>query len=105
MLKVENIDVHYGKIHAIKNVSFEVQEGEVVTLIGANGAGKTTILKTLSQILKPTNGTIYFKGQDLKKVPAHKMVYQGMAHAPEGRRIFSQMTVQENLEMGSFSRK
>ncbi|SHF09859.1 ABC transporter ATP-binding protein [Alkalibacter saccharofermentans] len=105
MLKVQNIDVYYGKIHAIKDISFEVKQGEVVTLIGANGAGKTTILKTLSKVLKPTNGSVFLKGQDIKNVQPHNMINLGMAHAPEGRRIFAQMTVLENLEMGAFIRK
>ncbi|HAE63133.1 MAG TPA: ABC transporter ATP-binding protein [Eubacteriaceae bacterium] len=105
MLKVQNIDVYYGKIHAIKDISFEVKKGEVVTLIGANGAGKTTILKTLSKVLKPSSGSIFLKGEDIKNVAPHKMIEMGMAHAPEGRRIFAQMTVLENLEMGAFIRK
>ncbi|MBF7097061.1 ABC transporter ATP-binding protein [Alkalibacter mobilis] len=105
MLQVQNIDVYYGKIHAIKNISFEVKKGEIVTLIGANGAGKTTILKTLSKVLKPANGSIILKGNDIKGIQPHDMIKMGMAHAPEGRRIFSQMTVLENLEMGAFIRK
>ncbi|SBW11521.1 leucine/isoleucine/valine transporter subunit; ATP-binding component of ABC superfamily [uncultured Eubacteriales bacterium] len=104
LLNVEDINVYYGAIHAVKGVSFEVNEGEVVTLIGANGAGKSTILKTVSGLLRSRTGSITFQGQNLAAVPAHKMVYQGMAHVPEGRRIFLQMTVEENLEMGGFSR-
>ncbi len=105
MLEVKNLDVHYGNIHAIKNISFDVKQGEIVTLIGANGAGKTTILQTLSRMIKPTNGTILFKGEDIEKVSPQKMVSMGMGHVPEGRRIFAQMTVLENLEMGAYSRK
>ncbi|MBI9010882.1 MAG: ABC transporter ATP-binding protein [Clostridiales bacterium] len=105
MLKVEHIDVHYGNIHAIKDISFEVKEGEVVTLIGANGAGKTTILKTVSKLMDPTTGTITFDGKSLSKMAPHDMVYAGMAHVPEGRRVFSKMSVEENLQMGAYSRK
>ena len=105
MLEVKNLDVHYGNIHAIKNINFDVKQGEIVTLIGANGAGKTTILQTLSRMIKPTNGTILFKGEDIEKVSPQKMVSMGMGHVPEGRRIFAQMTVLENLEMGAYSRK
>lgn len=105
MLKVENINVYYGQIHAIKDVSFEVAEGEIVSLIGANGAGKSTILKTVSGLLHPKTGSISFLGEDIIHKPAHSLVYQGMAHVPEGRRIFLNMTVKENLEMGAFSRK
>lgn len=105
MLQVQNVDVYYGKIHAIKNISFQVKPKEIVTLIGANGAGKTTILKTLSKVLKPTNGDILFKGENIKNIQPYNMIKMGMAHAPEGRRIFSQMTVLENLEMGAFIRK
>ena len=105
MLKVENIDVYYDKIHAIKDVSFTVKQGEVVTLIGANGAGKTTILKTISKILEPTRGVILFEGEPLSKLLPHQLVYLGMAHVPEGRRVFAQMTVKENLEMGAYIRK
>lgn len=104
LLKVEDINVYYGAIHAVKDISFEVNEGEVVTLIGANGAGKSTILKTVSGLLRSKTGSIAFMEQNIGNVPAHKMVYQGMAHVPEGRRIFLQMTVEENLEMGGFSR-
>ncbi|MFZ7133939.1 MAG: ABC transporter ATP-binding protein [Eubacteriales bacterium] len=105
MLQVNDINVYYGKIHAIKGITFNVEEGEIVSLIGANGAGKTTILKTISKLLKPTKGSITFKGSDISDVQPHQMIQLGMAHAPEGRRIFSSMTVQENLEMGAFSRK
>jgi len=105
MLRVENIDVHYGNIHAIKDLSFEVKQGEVVTLIGANGAGKTTILKTISKLMDPTKGTITFDGNPLSKMAPHDMVYAGMAHVPEGRRVFARMSVEENLQMGAYSRK
>lgn len=105
MLKVENIDVHYGNIHAIKGISFDVKKGEVVTLIGANGAGKTTILKTVSKLMDPSAGTITFDGKPLSKLAPHEMVYAGMAHVPEGRRVFSKMSVEENLQMGAFIRK
>lgn len=105
MLKVENIDVYYDKIHAIKDVSFQVHQGEVVTLIGANGAGKTTILKTISKILEPTNGVVMFENEPLSKLLPHQLVYLGMAHVPEGRRVFSRMSVKENLEMGAYIRK
>ncbi len=104
MLNVENINVYYGAIHAVKDISFQVEEGEVVTLIGANGAGKSTILKTVSGLLRSRTGAITFLDQSIANVPAHKMVYQGMAHVPEGRRVFLQMSVEENLEMGGFSR-
>ncbi|MDD3165027.1 MAG: ABC transporter ATP-binding protein [Oscillospiraceae bacterium] len=104
MLKVENIDVFYGAIHAIKGISFEVNEGEIVTLIGANGAGKSTTLKTVSAMMRPKNGTITFLDKSLLNVAPHKIVSMGMAHCPEGRRIFQQMTVQENLEMGAYTR-
>lgn len=105
MLQVQNVDVYYGKIHAIKNISFEVKQKEIVTLIGANGAGKTTILKTLSKVLKPTSGEVFFKGENIKNIQPYNMIKMGLAHAPEGRRIFAQMTVLENLEMGAFIRK
>ena len=104
MLKVENINVYYGQIHAIKDVSFEVHEGEIVSLIGANGAGKSTILKTISGLLRSKTGHITFKGEDIGKVEAFKLVSKGLAHVPEGRRIFLQMTVKENLEMGAYTK-
>ncbi len=103
MLKVENINVYYGKIHAIKDVSFEVKEGEIVSLIGANGAGKSTTLKTISGLLRSKTGSITFCGEDISKTESYKLVSKGMAHVPEGRRIFLQMTVQENLEMGAYT--
>ncbi|WP_373483548.1 ABC transporter ATP-binding protein [Acetobacterium sp.] len=105
MLKVKDLNVHYGKIHAIKGISFEVNEGEIVTLIGANGAGKTTILQTISGLLKPSEGMISFEGENLNKIPAHQIPVMGIAHVPEGRRIFAEMTVFENLQMGAYIRK
>ncbi len=105
MLKVKNLNVFYGNIHAIKGIDFEVKEGEIVTLIGANGAGKTTILHTLSGILNPTDGHILYKDKDITKIAPHKIVPMGMAQVPEGRRVFAEMTVQENLEMGSYIHK
>lgn len=104
LLEVRDVHVFYGAIHAIKGISFHVEEGEVVTLIGANGAGKSTTLNTIAGLLKPRSGMISFSGEDLKNVHASDMVKRGMALCPEGRRIFQQMTVQENLEMGGFSR-
>ena len=104
LLKVENIHVYYGSIHAIKGVSFEVNEGEIVTLIGANGAGKSTTLNTVSGLLKPKSGAIEFEGKSIVGVPANRVVSHGMALCPEGRRVFLQMTVQENLEMGGDTR-
>ena len=105
MLKIEDMHVYYGAIHAVKGVSFEVNDGEIVALIGANGAGKSTILKTISGLMHPRSGSITFDGTDISHVEAHKLVHRGLAHVPEGRRIFLQMTVQENLEMGAFTQK
>ncbi len=104
MLKVDDINVYYGSIHAIKGVSFEVKKGEIVTLIGANGAGKSTILNTVSGLLTSKTGSVSFLDKNLHGVPAHKIVASGLAQVPEGRRIFLNMTVQENLEMGAFTR-
>ncbi len=104
LLKVDNLEVCYGMIRAIKGISFEIKKGEIVALIGANGAGKTTTLHTVSGLLKPSGGSIVFKGEDISKVPAHKIVYMGMAHVPEGRRIFQQLTVYENLKLGAYTR-
>lgn len=104
MLKVENINVFYGKIHAVKDVSFEVHEGEIVSLIGANGAGKSTIINTISGLLHSRTGSITFRDQDISKAETYKLVKEGLAHVPEGRRIFLNMTVMENLEMGAFSK-
>ena len=103
ILKVEDINVYYGSIHAIKGVSFEVNEGEIVTLIGANGAGKSTTLNTISGLLHSKTGSVTFMGENLGKVPCHKIVSKGLALVPEGRRVFLQMTVEENLEMGAFT--
>ncbi|MBC5771467.1 ABC transporter ATP-binding protein [Dysosmobacter segnis] len=105
ILKVDNINVYYGSIHAIKGISFEVNEGEIVTLIGANGAGKSTTLNTISGLLHSKTGHIEFMGEPLNHVPSHKVVSKGLALVPEGRRIFLQMSVQENLDMGAFSRR
>ena len=104
MLEVKDLHVYYGMIHAIKGVSFEVDEGEIIALIGANGAGKTTILHTISGLLSPKSGSIRFEGQELTKIPAHKIVSLGMARVPEGRRVFAQMSVLQNLKMGAFTR-
>ena len=104
LLNVNDINVYYGSIHAIKGVSFEVNEGEVVTLIGANGAGKSTILNTVSGLLHSQTGSITFDEQDIGGVAPHNIVKMGMAHCPEGRRVFSQLTVEENLQMGGFTR-
>ncbi len=105
LLKIENLEVYYGMIKAIKGVSFEVNEGEVISLIGANGAGKTTILHTLTGLISPKSGSIDYSGINLVKTPAHKIVELGIAHVPEGRRVFSQLSVYENLLMGAFTRK
>ena len=105
LLSVNNINVYYGAIHAIKGISFHVDEGEVVTLIGANGAGKSTTLNTISGLLRSKTGSVEFMGKSLNRTPAHKIVSQGLALVPEGRRVFLQMTVQENLEMGAFTQK
>ncbi len=105
MLKVENLSVSYGVIAAVKGVSFEVGQGEIVALIGANGAGKTTILQTITGLIAPRGGSIHFDGADLLKTPAHKIVSLGMAHVPEGRRIFQELSVLENLRLGAFTRK
>lgn len=105
MLEVKNMEVYYGMIQAIKGISFEVNEGEVIALIGANGAGKTTILHTITGLLSPKSGSVIFEGKDITKVPAHKIVSLGMAHVPEGRRVFAELTVYENLKMGAYTRK
>lgn len=104
MLKVENMNVYYGVIHAIKDVGFHVEQGEIVALIGANGAGKTSIMHALSGLIKPTSGTIEFLDSDIARVPAHKIIARGLAQVPEGRRIFSQLSVADNLEMGAYLR-
>lgn len=105
MLHVENLNVYYGMIHAIKDISLEVNRGEIVSLVGANGAGKTTTLQAISGMLKPKTGSVHYLDHDLLAVPPHKIVHLGLAHVPEGRRVFAQMTVQENLEMGAFISK
>ena len=104
MLDIKDINVYYGAIHAIKGISLYVNEGEIVTLIGANGAGKSTTLRTISGLLKPKSGTITFLGNDIAGMPAHKIVAEGISQVPEGRRIFAEMTVMENLELGAFIR-
>ena len=103
MLQVQDLQVYYGVINAIKGVSFEVNEGEVIALIGANGAGKTTILHTITGLVTPKSGSVTFEGKSLTKMPAHKIVGLGMAHVPEGRRVFGQLTVYDNLMLGAFS--
>lgn len=104
MLKIDNIDVYYGAIHALKGVTLEVKEGEIVTLIGANGAGKSTTLKTISGLIRPKNGEILFNGENIINVPAQEVVKRGISQVPEGRRIFANLTVLENLEMGAYLR-
>ena len=105
MLKVENLNVYYGSIHALKGVSLEVNQGEIVTLIGANGAGKSTLLKTLSGLLKPKEGTIDYMNNSIAGKPAQAIVKAGISHVPEGRRVFAEMSVEENIELGAFLRK
>ena len=105
MLKVTDLKVYYGVIQAIKGISFEVNEGEVIALIGANGAGKTTILQTVTGLVEAKAGTVEFEGRDITKMPGHKIVTLGMAHVPEGRRVFSDLTVLENLKLGAYTRK
>ena len=105
MLEVRDLHVYYGMIHAIKGISFDVNQGEVIALIGANGAGKTTTLHTITGLLAPKSGSVLFEGKDITKVPAHKIVSMGMAHVPEGRRVFAELSVYENLKMGAYTRK
>lgn len=105
MLEVKDLEVYYGVIQAIKGISFEVNKGEVIALIGANGAGKTTTLHTVTGLLSPKKGHVIFEGKDITKVPAHKIVSMGMAHVPEGRRVFAELSVYENLKMGAYTRK
>ena len=105
MLEVKDLHVYYGMIQAIKGISFEVNEGETVALIGANGAGKTTTLHTITGLLSPKKGSVVFEGKEITKVPAHKIVSLGMAHVPEGRRVFAQLSVYQNLKMGAYTRK
>ena len=104
LLKLDNVHTYYGNIHALKGISITVDEGEIVTLIGANGAGKSTTLKTISGLLYPREGKVYLEGNDLTKYRAHEIVKMGVVHVPEGRRVFSRLTVMENLEMGAFTR-
>ncbi|RUA15557.1 MAG: ABC transporter ATP-binding protein [Clostridia bacterium] len=104
LLKLDNVHTYYGNIHALKGISISVNEGEIVTLIGSNGAGKSTTLKTISGLLYPRQGKVYLDGDDLTKYPAHAIVRMGVIHVPEGRRVFSRLTVMENLEMGAFTR-
>ncbi|HJC33153.1 MAG TPA: ABC transporter ATP-binding protein [Candidatus Mediterraneibacter faecipullorum] len=105
MLEVKDLEVYYGVIQAIKGISFEVNKGEVIALIGANGAGKTTTLHTITGLISPKKGHVIFEGKDITKVPAHKIVSMGMAHVPEGRRVFAELSVYENLRMGAYTRK
>lgn len=105
MLEVKDLEVHYGLIKAIKGVNFEVNQGEVIALIGANGAGKTTILHTITGLIGASNGQVIFNGVDISKIPAHKIVSMGMAHVPEGRRVFANLSVIQNLKMGAYTRK
>ena len=105
MLEVRDLQVYYGMIHAIKGISFDVNQGEVIALIGANGAGKTTTLHTITGLLAPKSGSVLFEGKDITKVPAHKIVSMGMAHVPEGRSVFEELRVYENLKMGAYTRK
>ena len=105
MLEIKDLEVYYGMIQAIKGVSFEVEKGEVIALIGANGAGKTTILHTITGLLAPKKGSVTFEGQNITKVPGHKIVSLGMAHVPEGRRVFANLTVLQNLKLGAYTRK
>jgi len=104
VLEVRDLDVHYGGIHALKGVSFTVEQGQIVTLIGANGAGKTTTLRTISGLLKPTRGSVTFSGRPITALPAHTIVAHGLAHVPEGRGIFANLTVEENLQLGAYLR-
>ncbi len=103
MLTVEDLHVYYGAIHAIKGISFDIKEGEIVSLIGANGAGKTTTLQAISGLIKPTSGKIKFMDEDFTSTEPYKIIYSGMAHVPEGRRVFSQLSIKENLELGAYS--
>ena len=105
MLEVKDLEVYYGVIQAIKGISFHVDKGEIIALIGANGAGKTTTLHTVTGLISPKNGHVLFEGKDITKLPAHKIVSMGMAHVPEGRRVFAELSVYENLKMGAYTRK
>ncbi|MDZ4780074.1 MAG: ABC transporter ATP-binding protein [Planctomycetia bacterium] len=105
MLEIDRLDVYYGNIHALKGVSLRVEEGEIVTMIGANGAGKTTTLRTISALLRPRAGSIRFRGESIEKCPADEIVRRGIGHSPEGRQIFANLTVSENLDMGAYTRR
>ena len=105
MLTIDKLEVYYGAIHAIKGISFSVEKGEIIALIGANGAGKTTILHTITGLVAAKHGSIQFDGKELTKTPAHKIVSMGMAHVPEGRRVFAQLSVYENLMLGAYTRR
>ena len=105
LLKVENLETYYGKVAALRGVCFEVREGQIVTLLGSNGAGKSTTLRTVSGLISPAAGKVYFHGEDITKMPAHEIVKRGLVHLPEGRRIFKDLTVTENLELGSYTLK
>ena len=105
MLEVKDLEVYYGMIQALKGISFQVNEGEVIALIGANGAGKTTTLHTVSGLLTPKHGSVTFEGTEITKIPAHKIVELGMAHVPEGRRVFPSLSVLQNLKLGAYTRK
>lgn len=105
ILEVKKLQVYYGMINAIKDVSFHVEQGEIIALIGANGAGKTTILHTVSGLLRPKEGSVIFDGEDITRIPGHRIVSMGMAHVPEGRRVFAQLSVLQNLKLGAFTRK
>ena len=105
MLEVKNLSVAYGRVRAVKGISFSVEEGQVVTLVGTNGAGKTTTLRTISGLLRPESGEIWFDGKRIDSVPAHEVTTRGLAHSPEGRRIFPRLTVEDNLRLGAFARK
>ena len=105
MLEVKDLEVYYGVIQAIKGISFHVDKGEIIALIGANGAGKTTTLHTVTGLISPKNGHVLFEGKDITKIPAHRIVSMGMAHVPEGRRVFAELSVYENLKMGAYTRK
>lgn len=105
MLEVNDIHAYYGKIHALKGISIKVEQGEIVTLIGANGAGKTTTLKSISKLIQPSSGSIFLEGEEITNTPPHELVYKGIAMVPEGRGVFAKLTVEENLDMGAFSRQ
>ncbi len=105
ILDIENLETYYGKIHALRSISFSVREGQIVTLLGANGAGKSTTLRAISGLIRSTSGTIRYMGEDITRKPAHDIVKMGLIHVPEGRKIFKGMTITENLELGSFSLK